>query len=156
MPLHKADRRAKEIKLFAQPILQMPQEREMQTAFAAGRENHERRWTHARLRHVLNVQARAAVTPGGDDATALDHALVELIQLRSRNAPATRFVRADGERQEPLHSLANQRRDRYDRRPGKKLHLLAHLALERGARVRVLVLQQVPFIQRHDYRTARF
>src|SRR5260370_26171587 len=107
MTLDKPDRRAKEIELLAEPIFQMPQEREMQTALAARGENHKRRRPHARLRDVLDVQARAAVTPGGNDAAALNHALVKLIQLRSRNAPAARFVGADGERKKLLHSLAN-------------------------------------------------
>src|SRR5713226_5500957 len=134
----------------------MTQEREMQTGFAAGGENDKRRRPHARLRDVLDVQARAAVSPGGDDAATLYHALVKLIQLRSRNASAARFVGADRERQELPHSLANQSGDRYDRRPAKELHLLAHLALERRAAARVLILKQVPFIQRDDYRAAGF
>src|SRR5260370_33661678 len=107
MTLYKPDRRANEIELLAEPIFQMTQEREMQTALGARSANHKRRRTHAPLRDVLDMQARAAVTPGGDDAAALDHPLVKLIQLRSRNAPAARFVRADGERQKLQHSLAN-------------------------------------------------
>src|SRR5712692_7658301 len=104
MTLHNPDRRAKKIKLFAQTILQMAQKREMQTGLAAGRENDKRRRTHARLRDVLDVQTRAAVSFGGHDAAAFDHALVKLIQLRRRNSPAARFVRTNSERQELLNS----------------------------------------------------
>src|SRR5258708_24737181 len=76
VPLDKPDRRPKKIKLFAQTILQMTQEREMQTAFAA-RAEHDKRWRpHARLRHVLDVQTRPAVTPGGHGAAPFDHAPV--------------------------------------------------------------------------------
>src|SRR5713101_6679116 len=117
MSFHDSDRRAKEIKLFAQTILQMTQEREVQARFAAGSENDKGRRTHARLRDVLHVQARTTVSLRGDDAAAFDHALVKLIQLRSRYATAARFVGADRERQKLPHALANQRRDRHDRRP---------------------------------------
>src|SRR6266571_2468445 len=62
------DRRRKEIKLFAQAILQMAQKRKVQTSFASGSENHKRRRTHSNLCDVLHVQTRSFVRFRRSDA----------------------------------------------------------------------------------------
>src|SRR5207245_9958463 len=91
-----------------------------------------------------------------NDAASLRHLFKELVQLGSWNSSAARIIGADSEWQKLLHALAEQRRDRNHRRPTEKLHLLAHLALELRARLRVLILQSVPFVQCQDYRATCF
>ncbi|HSQ22806.1 MAG TPA: hypothetical protein VLN44_00250, partial [Pyrinomonadaceae bacterium] len=61
MSLNNPDRRREKIELFTQTIFQMPPEREMQSRFAAGRENDKGRRAHTRLRYVLHMQPRALV-----------------------------------------------------------------------------------------------
>jgi hypothetical protein len=46
-----------EIKLFSQPVLQVPFVREMKTRLAARRKKNKRWWTQPNLRHVLHMQS---------------------------------------------------------------------------------------------------
>ena len=68
MSLYKPNRRREEIKLFAQTILQMTQERKVQTCFATRCEQDKGGRTHPNLRDVLHVQTRAAMRLGRRDA----------------------------------------------------------------------------------------
>src|SRR2546426_7023214 len=58
MPLNNPDRCGKETKLLTQAILEMTQKRKMQTGFAAGGENDERRRAYAHLSKILHMQTR--------------------------------------------------------------------------------------------------
>src|SRR5438105_8045079 len=100
MSLNNPDRRRKQIKFFAQTVLQMSPERKMQTGLAAGREDNKSRRTHADLRHVLNVQTRTTMCLcRGDACPVPDFPVEEIIKTRSGNAGTPSFVGTNRERQ---------------------------------------------------------
>ena len=84
MPLDKPDWRGQKTKFLTHTVLEVAHEREMEAGFSARGENDEGRRANAYLRDVLDVQARAAVRPGGHDTRPLrDLPFKEFIQTRS-------------------------------------------------------------------------
>src|ERR1041385_4150754 len=147
--LNDPERRREEIKLLTQTIQQVSLVRKMQSRLAPGRENHERRWPHTCLRQILNLEPRHPCT------RLRNRFLEEIVELRSRHTPRASLVSPRNQRQNPFHTLTRQRRDRDHRRPFQKLHLFPQVSLKLRRRVRLLVLHNVPFIDRDDDRTAR-
>src|ERR1043165_6425787 len=133
--LNDPERRREEIKLLTQTIQQVSLVRKMQSRLAPGRENHERRWPHTRLRQILNLEPRHPCT------RLRNRFLEEIVELRSRHTPRASLVSHRNQRQNPFHTLTRQRRDRDHRRPFQKLHLFPQVSLKLRRRVRLLVLR---------------
>ena len=81
MALNDLDGRGKETEFLAHPVLQMTQEREVQTRLSSRSENDEGRRTNTNLSDVLHVQPRTAIGLCRRDARLLgDFPFKEFIQ----------------------------------------------------------------------------
>ena len=102
MPFNQFKRRGEEVEGFAETILDIAFVGEVQSRFAARREDDEARRAHADLRHVLYVEARATALYRSNRARrawSRNRMLEDLIELRSRDAQVARAIGACGKRQ---------------------------------------------------------